>query len=262
MADWPLTLAVGAMSGLLAGMFGIGGGLLTTPAIRVVLGYPAFIAVGTPLVAILPTAVFGAVSYARAGMADVRLGLTVGAWGIVGSVAGAALTRLAGGSTLMLLTAVLVLFAAADMAWSARAAGAAQPPAPPEAPLAPPRAGRVAKALTGLVTGLYSGFFGLGGGFVLVPLLTRRMGLSIKQAIGTSLVAIGVLAVPGIATHWALGNVDVRLGVLLALGSVPGALAGARVTRMATERWVRIGFAALMSVVGVILALTEIRAMA
>jgi uncharacterized membrane protein YfcA len=58
-----LTIGVGLVAGVLSGMFGVGGGLVTTPAIRLLLGFPALIALGTPLPVILPTAVAGAASY-------------------------------------------------------------------------------------------------------------------------------------------------------------------------------------------------------
>jgi uncharacterized membrane protein YfcA len=108
------------------------------------------------------------------------------------------------------------------------------------------------------VTGLYSGFLGLGGGFVVVPSLVRWFGLDIKRAIGTSLVVVTVLAVPGSITHYALGNIDLTLAGLLALGVVPGALLGAKVASHLQARTLKIAFAALLVGVGVMLGASEI----
>lgn len=288
MAGWWLTVAVGFASGLLSGMFGIGGGLVTTPAIRLLLDQPALVAVGTPLLAILPTTVVGASRYVRNELADLRGGLVIGACGIVGSILGAALTPVIGGEIILLATAALILYVGTDMVVHAvkeRTAGArprktlADVAAHCEAPLPVglgatvsegPRPGDVPLAVEpassfpvwgypvmGAVAGLYSGLLGLGGGFVLVPLLVRWTGMPIKRAIGTSLVAISVLAVPGIATHWALGNIDPAIGLLLAVGSIPGAIVGARITKVSSESSVRFGFAALLLVVGVWLAASE-----
>jgi uncharacterized membrane protein YfcA len=297
-------VAVGAVSGLLSGMFGIGGGIITTPAIRVMLGYPALVAVGTPLLVIVPTTLTGAWSYNRSGLADVRAGVLIGAFGIPSAVLGALATRLVGGTVVLLLTALLILYVAGDMLWhawrsrgddaalaaeegeepvlaatgaSADAAPALAPPAIPavgpvaareSTPAPAPKAARVPArvkppglwtwVVLGLITGGYSGFLGLGGGFVLVPLLQRLAGMPIKRAIGTSLVAISILAVPGVATHWALGNIDPRLALALLVGSVPFALVGARITRVSHDRTVRIGFAALLLAVGAWLAIAEI----
>ncbi|HEY5113838.1 MAG TPA: sulfite exporter TauE/SafE family protein, partial [Coriobacteriia bacterium] len=91
--DGVAKFAVGLFSGVLSGAFGVGGGLITTPAIRLLLGYPALIAVGTPLPVILPGAVTGAATYWKRGSADVRAGITMGLIGSIGSVAGAMVSQ-------------------------------------------------------------------------------------------------------------------------------------------------------------------------
>ena len=112
--------------------------------------------------------------------------------------------------------------------------------------------------IIGAVTGLYAGFLGLGGGFILVPMLTRWMRFDIKLAIGTSLIAIGILAVPGTITHALLGHVDWGIAFVLALGVVPGAWLGARISLGAADRTIRLAFAAMLVVVGGWLALSEL----
>jgi uncharacterized membrane protein YfcA len=264
-------IAVGFASGILSGMFGIGGGLITTPAIRLLLGYPALIAVGTPLPVILPGALTGAASYFRRGSADVRAGVIMGVVGSAGSVAGALLSQRAGGTVVLLATAALIGWASVDMLLQHRAATvearvagenesdeSIAAPLPPTAELKHP-AGRL--AMIGLLAGVYSGFLGLGGGFVIVPALTRYLKMPVKRAIGTSLVTVAVLAIPGTITHYFLGHIDPWLALLLAVGVVPGAAIGARLTQGASERVVRLSFAALLAVVGVWLAVSEIAAM-
>ena len=265
------TIVVGLASGVLSGAFGIGGGLLTTPAITLLLGYPALIAVGTPLPVIVPGALTGAISYYRRDLADVRAGLVMALAGTVGSVAGAFVTRFVGGTAVLLVTAVVIAGASIDMLLQHRAtAGRAVPgeaesdeslaaiavPAP-----APVPARALAFVAIGAVAGLYSGFLGLGGGFVVVPALTRWCGMPVKRAIGTSLVTVAALAIPGTLTHWYLGHVDWTLAVLLAIGVVPGAVIGARLTGRASDRSVRLAFAILLAVVGVWLAGSQLWAM-
>ncbi len=253
MSDTAVTLAIGFVSGVLSGMFGIGGGVVTTPALRLILGAPALIAVGTPLPVIIPSAITGAISYTRRGLADVRTGVTVGLVGSGFAVAGALLATRAGGRVVLMATAVLIVYMAADMLLQT-----IRPPATAKA--APPERGANiwGLALLGAVTGLYSGFLGLGGGFVLVPMLSRWFGFPVKRAIGTSLVAVGLLAIPGTISHYLLGNVDVHAALLLIVGVVPGALVGARITFGASDRAIRLGFAALLLVVGVTLAASEL----
>ena len=271
-------VAVGLVSGVLSGMFGIGGGIVSTPAIRVILGYPALVAVGTPLLVIVPTTITGAWSYDRAGLADVRTGLVMGAFGVPTAVLGALATKYVGGTIVLLLTALLILYTAVDVLWHAWRSPRSEPvlareegeepvlargdggagPEPVHDRAATQAPSLATCALLGVVTGAYSGFLGLGGGFVLVPLLQRSAKMPVKRAIGTSLVAISVLAIPGVVTHWTLGHIDVWLAVALLVGSVPGALIGARITRASRDRTVRVGFAVLLLVVGVWLAAAEI----
>jgi uncharacterized membrane protein YfcA len=267
-----LTLVVGFVSGVLSGAFGIGGGLVTTPAIRLLLGAPELIAVGTPLPVIFPGSIAGAYSHLRRGSADLRAGVTLGLAGVLTSVAGAYLSRLAGGVTVMLATAALIVWASGDMVLQqldaskrdrADAALLGDAEADPDAALAVAAAPGASATLprlvaVGLVAGLYSGFLGLGGGFVIVPGLTRWCGVPIKRAIGTSLVAVAILAVPGTIVHAMLGHIDWGLAAWLAVGVVPGALIGAKVTEGASERHIRLAFAAMLAVVGVWLAVSEI----
>ena len=259
------TFAIGLVSGLFSGAFGIGGGIITTPAIRLILGAPALVAVGTPLPVILPAAITGAYGYLRRGSADLRAGIVLGLSGALTAVLGAWLTQFAGGKVVLLATAALVLYTAVDMVLQAfapaSAASVAEDPASASAsesraPEARPSTGWL--VAIGAVTGLYAGFLGLGGGFILVPMLTRWMRFDIKLAIGTSLIAIAILAVPGTITHALLGHVDWAIALVLMLGVVPGAWLGARISLRAADRTIRLGFAALLVVVGGWLAISEL----
>ncbi len=193
------TFAIGFVSGVLSGAFGIGGGIVTTPAIRLILGAPALVAVGTPLPVILPSAITGAYGYVKRGSADVRAGVVLGLSGSLSAVLGAWLTQFAGGRVVLLATAALVLYTAVDMVVQVYAPprSVSSPEDPPVQGAPPTRAATGRLIAIGALTGLYAGFLGLGGGFILVPMLTRWMRFSIKLAIGTSLIAIAILAIPG-----------------------------------------------------------------
>lgn len=252
---WPLTVAVGLVAGILSGMFGIGGGLVTTPAIRLLLGQPELIAVGTPLPVIIPTALAGVLSYRRAGLVDLRTGLAVGAVGGFFAIAGARLTTLVGGDVVLVATAALICWTAADMLFLSFRA-----PRPQHE--RDEHTGRTRSwawlAGLGALAGLYSGFLGLGGGFVVVPGLIRYFGFPPKRAVATSLVVVCLMAIPGTITHYVLGNIDLGLALMLALGVVPGAMLGARITTVAHERLVQVSFAVLLLFVGVALAVSEL----
>jgi len=110
--------------------------------------------------------------------------------------------------------------------------------------------------LIGLVGGVLSGLFGIGGGLVIVPGLILLLGMTPKQAAGTSLAAlllpVGIL---GAIEYWRAGYVDVRLAVLLALGILIGAFIGARVAIGLPNELIQRAFGVFLVVVGVRLAL-------
>lgn len=255
------SVVIGLVAGLLSGAFGIGGGVITTPALRLLLGAPALIAVGTPLPVIVPSAVTGAYSYARAGLADVRAGLMLGLSGAVTAVVGALLAERVGGTVVLVATGAVVIWAATDIAMQAvvppAAAGDASAAASATRSDAPARP-RLLVGI-GLLAGLYSGFLGLGGGFILVPMLTRFARFPLKAAIGTSLVGVTLLAVPGSVAHAVLGNVDWLLAAGMTVGVIPGAWAGSKVTQRASDRAVRVAFAIMLAIVGVYLIASELR---
>lgn len=267
-----LGVAVGFVSGFLSGQFGIGGGLITTPAIRLLLGRPALVAVGTPLPVIVPTALVGAASYIRAGLADVRGGLVIGGVGAVVTVPAALATRLVGGTAVLLITAVVIAYMALHMLVTSLRDRSRGPEGQAEATsdaASAPRDGEALGssaalrpswsrlAMLGVLAGAYSGFLGLGGGFVVIPVLTSWLHYPIKRAIGTSLVTISIMAIPGSVAHYLLGHVETGLALSMIVGVVPGVLLGAHVTRAARDRSVRIGFSVLLLATGLLLALAE-----
>ena len=233
-----------------------------TPAIRLLLGAPALVAVGTPLAAIVPSTLTGAWQYARSGEADVRSAVVMGLAGCLTAVAGAAVTRVAGGPAVLIVTAGIIAYMAVDMALqvlvpgdvAGRSGGSRSQTA--SARRRPRTVGLVA---CGAITGFYSGFLGLGGGFVLVPLLTRWMDYTMKRAVGTSLVSISILALPGLVTHALLGNIDVTIAAGLIMGVVPGAAVGARIALGTGERTLRLAFAALLVLAAAWLAISEVQ---
>ncbi len=79
----------------------------------------------------------------------------------------------------------------------------------------------------GLIAGFMGGYVGVGGGFIMVPLFISVLGISMREASGTSLVAVCILAVPGVIEQALLGNVHVSVGLAIAVGSMPGSILGA-----------------------------------
>jgi uncharacterized protein len=110
-------------------------------------------------------------------------------------------------------------------------------------------------AALGTVAGIFSGVFGVGGGVLIVPLLVLWLGYEEREATGTSLAAIAVIATIGAALHAAYGNVDLAGGLLVGVPAVGGVLVGTWVQQRVPVRWISLAFAALLTAVGLELLL-------
>ncbi len=160
-ADVAIGVAIGLASGVLAGSFGVGGGILMTPGIHVLIGAPAIVALATPLPVIFPTALAGALAYRRRGELDTRAAAWLVGPGLVGAALGAWLTEYVDTTLLLLVTALLLGSQALAILRETRRSGRSEP----REATAPILAG------IGAVAGFLSGLLGIGGGLVMVPLL-------------------------------------------------------------------------------------------
>lgn len=109
----------------------------------------------------------------------------------------------------------------------------------------------------GLGAGLASGYVGVGGGFIMVPLMLSVVGIPMKLASGTSLIAVMILAIPGTIENALAGNIDYIVGLSVAVGSIPGAVIGAHLVKRVPERLLRFIFGGFLIVAAVILFLNE-----
>jgi uncharacterized membrane protein YfcA len=117
-------------------------------------------------------------------------------------------------------------------------------------------------AAIGLLAGFVSGLLGVGGGIVMVPAFTSWIGMPLRRALGTSLLVIAVLVIPGTIVHALLGNVDWAIFLVLTLGVIPGARLGARIALGVRERTLRLAVGTFLLVVAIAYAATELTALA
>ena len=110
----------------------------------------------------------------------------------------------------------------------------------------------------GVVAGFLAGLLGVGGGLILTPGLTLGLRLPVKHAIATSLAAVAMMSTTALVTHIALGHIDWRFAVPLAVGIVPGARLGSRVTVGASEQAMRTSSGALLVLVAMVYLGTEL----
>lgn len=253
-------LAVGLAAGYLSGQFGIGGGIITTPAIRLILHRTAAIAIGTPLVVIIPSALTGAFNYARQGYVDRNLIGPLAASGLLGVLAGSALTAYVSPHLIMLFTAVIIFFVGIKFFFS-RTAGEKERAEKHRLKSSINRRWQDKKLtgalLAGLAAGLFSGFLGLGGGLLLTPVLVYFFDSEIKQAFGTSLACVSIYALPGSFIHFLLDHVDLKLALVLTVGTIPGAFLGSKVALRAADRTLRILFGLFLIILSIYFGLSE-----
>ena len=203
--------------GVVFGLFGAGGSAVATPVLAL-LGVPGIVAVASPLPAVLPASIVGARRYIRSGNLDARTARLAIEGGLPGTVAGALVSGALGGHKLLLLSGVLLLVLGARIVLPDRRRSAARAAARRD------NTGLIVGA--SFVIGVLTGLLANSGGFLLVPLFMLVLGLSARRAAGTSLVAVGVLIVPTLVTHWALGHIDWSVALLFAVGAIPGSVIG------------------------------------
>ena len=247
-----VAIGVGFAAGVLSGMFGVGGGVVTTPAVNTLLGGTAIEAIATPLPVILPTSLVGSYTYARAGEVSVRAAKWAAAPGVVGAVGGALLTEVVNTHLLLVVTSALIAVTAVQVIRNR----------PPRTPWVIGETPGWKYAAIGLVAGLVSGLLGIGGGIVMVPAFTLWVGMPLRRALGTSLLVIAVLVIPGTIVHAILGNIDWAIFVALTIGVLPGARLGARIALGVRERTLRMAVGAFLLVVAVAYGVSELTSLA
>jgi uncharacterized protein len=240
---------IGFASGIASGAFGIGGALLSTPGIRWALDVEPLIAVGTTLPVIIPTAITGVIAYIRAGFVEIRSAATMAAAGGCFAILGAFATELIAGEALLVATAVLLFILSVRML-----------PKPERGePMAVIEPTTVALLGIGAVSGFVAGLLGVGGGVILVPVLTGLLRFPIKQALGTSLAVVAAQAIPGSVTHAVLGNIDWTIAGGLACGVIPGARIGSRLAVATEDRKLRTIVALAMMALAIVFGGTEVK---
>ncbi|MEE8717506.1 MAG: sulfite exporter TauE/SafE family protein [Coriobacteriales bacterium] len=263
-----LMALAGILVGILSAMFGIGGGIVMVPLLHIGFGLPAAASSGTSLFAILPTSISGMVARLHDGTIRFKVGIVVGIAGACMSPVGAWVSDVVPGVYAMVLTAVFIIFTAYKMfkrVYDSRPVATpavqAQEPAR-HAPLAygvtpAPRlyAGCVG---LGMVVGFLSGYLGLGGGFLIVPILQWAFGFSMKQATGTSLVSVAILAIPAFVMHALLGHVHWVFGIIMILGALVGTRLGAAILRKVNDRLLTGLFGVVLVLSGIVMIVREL----
>ena len=266
-----LASPLGFLIGVSLGALGGGGSILAVPALVYAAGQDPKAATTTSLVLVTITALIGIIPHWRAGRVRFAAGAIFGLAGIGGSLLGSHWNKAANPDVLLLAFSVLMLVAAYAM-WRriqaapapARSAGAAANT--DDAALAQTDvridAGTVVKViLAGSFVGLLTGFFGVGGGFVIVPALVLALGFTRPEAVGTSLLVIAVNSTVALATRLPGGTVDWGIVVPFTVASLVGVVVGSHLASTRDPSFLQKWFVILLVVVAFYTATRSILAL-
>ncbi|CAI9410451.1 sulfite exporter TauE/SafE family protein [Nocardioides sp. T2.26MG-1] len=259
---------LGLVIGLVLGGLGGGGAVLTVPALVYLLDQPAQAATTGSLVIVGLSAVTGVASYVRTRQVRWRLGLAFGLIGLPATWAGSVLNHRVDEHLLMLGFSALMLAAAAAMiADRVRRRPDRGEPAEDRHPdhgsstpgsvatltrpqtAAPSRVSPVTVVVTALLVGLLTGFFGVGGGFVVVPALVLVLGLPMQPAVGTSLLIVALNSATSLLSRVGGPAVDWGVVVPFALAAMVAAVLGKQAAGRLPARGLALGFALLLVLV-------------
>ena len=262
----------GIFVGVMSGLLGVGGGTIMVPIFRLAFGMSPLASTATSLFAIIPTSISGVASHMRAKTCVPKLGVALGIGGALTSPAGVWLASVSPGWLVIVVAALVIGLSAYKMFKKAlkapkrgkqkaagAAAGASEPTSSNPIPAQPnlTRKQYLQGAGIGLVAGLASGYVGVGGGFIMVPMMLAILSIPMSLASGTSLIAIMILAIPGVIEQAILGNINYFAGISIVVGTIPGAVIGARLVRVIPERQLRFAFGSFLLVAAVLLMLNE-----
>lgn len=219
------SLVVGILAGILAGMFGVGGGFLMVPLYVLWMGLDQRRSHATSLGAVLPIAVAGAIGYSASGYVDWTAVAALLAGSIFGALYGVKLLGQVSLKFLQLGFAGLLYLSAMRLIWSST---------PNQLLEGAPAI--VFLAIVGFLAGVMSGLFGVGGGILMVPALIIASGMDSLTARGTSLAVIVGSAISGTVANLRKGNIDVAVAVLTGIAGVPATFIGVYLSQQVPQR--------------------------
>ncbi len=233
-----LFIPLGAVVGALSGFFGIGGGVIIVPVL-LFSGYTAAEAVATSLLFVVGTSLAGAKRHTSLGNVSWTTGLLIGLTGAVTAQLSSRLVLAFSGTSDWLLNvfylAILSYFAVTLLKKTSKRR--------------PKENTTVAAGVIGAIAGLLSALLGIGGGFIIVPLLVSWLGYSTHRAVGTSLAAVLFIAFGGLVSYLPSLTLDFLVPAALILGAFIGAPLGATVTSRYREKEISRRLALLYGVV-------------
>jgi len=229
LAPYAVALVGGALIGLLLAVFGGGGSVMATPLLVYGVGVrDPHVAIGTAAAAVAVNAAAGLFGQARAGRVKWPCATVFGAAGLAGSLAGAHLAKQMDGHRLLLWFALAMALIGASMLLPKRGEG------DPAVHLTPALVWKLAPV--GVATGFAAGFFGIGGGFLIVPGLMAATGMTLAHAAASSLLSVALFGAATSASYAVSGLVDWPIFAVMVVGGAAGVAAGGPLARRLATR--------------------------
>jgi len=232
--------SIGLISGFLSGLLGLGGGVTILPLLTLIGRVPLKLATGTSLVHVMFAAAAGTLSHYRAGKVDSKGGFLLGVAGIGGGFLGSFLSVPLSATALNLIflflvaLAILLLFIPLKYDEGNYIRGSFN---------------KIGGILIGLGWGLFVGLLGVGGGFILIPLMIYLLRIPLRETIGTSLLIILISSVGTLGAKYGVGHIDITITLLVVSGSIGGALLGAYISRKVHVKYLRFILISLLSLI-------------
>ncbi len=271
-----LSLVFGAAVGFSLGLTGGGGSIFAVPLLMYGLGVPSKSAMGVSLAAVGAMALFGVIQRLRRGEVELSTGLLFAAAGMAGAPVGTLLRKVMPEPLLLGLFVVVMVVVAARMWMKAGRTGAearalaelvpGDDPGPvcrrdPEGKLRLTSRCMMLLGLVGVATGVLSGLFGVGGGFVIVPALVFFSGMGIHRAVATSLLVIALIGGSGVVSHVAAGGaLDLGLTAWFVAGGLVGMVLGVGLGRRISGPRLQRVFAVAIVLVAAYVAMRSVMA--
>ena len=248
-----LAAGSGSIVGLVLGLVGGGGSILAVPLLVYVVGVSSpHVAIGTSALAVSMSALGNLAPHWRAGHVKWRCAAVFAGAGVLGAAGGSTAAKALDGEKLLALFGIVMVVVGVLMLRGREAAG------DPDVSLSRETARELLPLLLGIGfgVGLFSGFFGIGGGFLIVPGLILATGMPLIFAIGTSLVAVAAFGAATAASYAIPGLIDWPLAALFVVGGIAGGVAGVSLGKVLAARKQALGlvFAILVIAVGLYIA--------
>jgi uncharacterized membrane protein YfcA len=253
-----ILLGMGLVAGVLGGLLGIGGGAFIVPALVFFLAFDQHKAHGTSLAVVLALSLSSVITYSFHHRVDVALAVEIAVGGVVGALIGGSIVQQIKSKALRRMFSLFLIAAGLKMGLDgykmlhdAYLAGGHMATIVPMGFCL----GGVMIALgTGVLTGFLSSLLGVGGGIVMVPMLTMLLHFPQQQAQGVSLAAMMPISFTGMLKHNKLGNVDFRVAQYVAVGAVVGAVVGSTLANALNPGDLKIAFGVFITIMAALMA--------